>query len=281
MLDRLLLPALAGGALIGTALLRAAGAPVAWACVSVPVGALAATAAILERLRPERPDYRQLDLPLRVETAHFFLNYQFGYALALALCTALGSQLEASRVPALWPARLPIGVQIVLAILATEGISYWQHRLFHRVPRLWRFHALHHRGERLNLVRAGRFHFVDVGAGALFLFVPLVLLRAPEGILVWTAATQGAFGVLQHANIRMRTPSWLDGVICTPAVHRYHHSRIAGESDANFGTTVMLFDRLFRTYVRPAAPGPEAVGVENDPLPSGFWRQVVGPFQGA
>ena len=79
----------------------------------------------------------------------------------------------------------------------------------------------------------------------------------------------------------MITPRWLDEWICTPAVHRYHHSIDAVEGNRNFATTVMIFDRLFGTYVAPVAPGPDAVGIANDPVPAGFWRQLLGPFRSA
>ena len=47
------------------------------------------------------------------------------------------------------------------------------------------------------------------------------------------------------------------------------------------GTLIMLFDVLFGTYQQPRAGGPAAVGVEHDPVPSGFWNQVISPFRRA
>src|SRR5205823_1564585 len=112
-----------------------------------------------------------------------------------------------------WPSAWPIVPQIVLAALLAEGLSYWQHRLSHRLPLLWRFHALHHSGARMNLARTARFHFADIGPGAFLVFLPLVLLRAPESIINWAATLSGVFGILQHSNIRMRTPAWLDRLV--------------------------------------------------------------------
>ncbi|HEU5072576.1 MAG TPA: sterol desaturase family protein [Polyangiaceae bacterium] len=243
------------------------------------VGVLAVMAAVLERVRPERTEYTQLDQPLAVDAAHFFLNYHFGYALALGACAAVGAWLNHGARQPVWPSAWPLGLELALALLLAEGVSYWQHRMFHRVPWLWSFHALHHKGERLNLVRAGRFHFVDIGAAAFMALVPLVVLGAPDTMLTWVASISGALGVLEHANIRMRTPAWLAWVVCTPAVHRHHHSRVLRESNRNFGTSVMLFDVLFGTYEPPRPAGPVAVGVENDPLQRGFWNQVVSPFR--
>lgn len=243
------------------------------------VGALAVVAAILERLRPERTEYVRLDQAFAVDAAHFFLNYHLGYVLALGACAALGYGLNLVVRQPLWPSDWPLALQVAFAVFLAEGVSYWQHRLFHRVPWLWSFHALHHRGERLNLVRAGRFHFVDIGPAAFMALAPLVVLGAPETMLTWVASISGTLGVLEHANIRMRTPAWLGWVVCTPALHRHHHSRALAESNRNFGTLVMLFDVLFGTYESPRPGGPLAVGIEDDSAPRGFWNQVFAPFR--
>lgn len=276
-----LLPLFLGLALLSAAFLFGRAPSSALALLSVPVGLVAILAGILERLWPERPDYRKLDLPLRGELGHFLVDYQLGYALALGTWASLDSWLARLDWPSVWPGALPTALQVAIATVLTEGVAYWVHRLEHRLPLLWRFHALHHSGGRLNLARAGRFHFVDVGLAGLGVFVPLALMRTPVIVVAWVAALQGVLGVVQHANMRMITPPWLDGWICTPAVHRYHHSIDAVEGNSNFATTVMIFDRLFGTYVAPAAPGPETVGIANDPVPAGFWRQLLGPFRPA
>jgi sterol desaturase/sphingolipid hydroxylase (fatty acid hydroxylase superfamily) len=243
------------------------------------IGPLAIVAAILERARPERSDHRALDQPLAVDAAHYFLSYQLGYVLGLGACAAMGVAIRATGCSPIWPSSLPLAAQVVLAILLAEGVAYWQHRLLHRVPRLWRFHALHHSGKRLNLVRAGRFHFVDGATATFMTFVPLVLLGAPDAMVTWVATLTGTFGVLGHANMRVRTPAWLSWVVCTPALHRHHHSRVLRESDRNFGTVTPLFDVLFRTYEPVRAPGPEQVGIADDPVPRGFSKQLLSPFR--
>jgi sterol desaturase/sphingolipid hydroxylase (fatty acid hydroxylase superfamily) len=246
------------------------------AAVTAP---LAVAAAILERMRPERGDWRRLDQPFAVDAAHFLLPYQIGYALGIGAAGAVGDGMRAAGWMPAWPASWPLPLQIVFGLFLAEVLSYWQHRLVHRVPWLWRFHALHHSGERLNLLRAGRFHLVDIGLAAFLVILPLAALGAPPAILAWVTALSGVFGVLEHANLRIRTPAWLGWLICTPAVHRHHHSRTLRESDGNFSTLLMLMDVLFGTYQRPRPDGPPAVGIEVDPVTRGFWNQVMSPFR--
>jgi sterol desaturase/sphingolipid hydroxylase (fatty acid hydroxylase superfamily) len=242
---------------------------------------LALVAAVLERVRPERAEYKALDQPFMIDVAHFLIPYQFGYFLAIAGCAGAGYLAERAGITPVWPRHWPLVLQILAAGLVLEGVSYWQHRLLHRVPFLWRFHALHHSGERLNLLRAGRFHFVDIGLAVFVGLTPLVVLGAPDAIITWTVTINGVLGILEHANMRMRTPAWLAYVVCTPAVHRHHHSKRISESNHNFCTYFTLFDVLFGTFQPPRADGPEAVGIEGDRTPRGFLNQIFAPFRAA
>lgn len=265
-------------ALAATALLLRSGMP-PYLVSGLVIGSLAVAAAIAERARPERGDYRALDQPLAVDAAHYFLTYQVGYALGLGACAAVAYGMRAAGWVPVWPTGWPLPLQIAFALFLAEVLSYWEHRLGHRLPWLWRFHALHHSGSRLNLLRAGRFHMVDIGLAAFLVFLPLTLLGATPEIAAWATVLSGVFGILAHANLRVRTPAWLDWLICTPAVHRHHHSLTPRESDGNFSTTIMLIDVVFGTWQRPRPGGPPDIGIENDPVPRGFWNQVISPFR--
>lgn len=244
----------------------------------IVVGAATALVLVLERARPERARPARREVPLAVEAAHFVFNFEFGYGLALLASAALERALRAVFPPA-WPHGWPVALQLLLAVTLYEATSYWQHRLFHRRPRLWDFHALHHSGSSMDWTRAVRFHFVDFSTVAFLAYLPLVVLGTPENIITLLAILVSALGLMHHGNFRARTPAWLDWLICTPAVHRRHHSRVWQESDANFANTVMIFDILFGTYARPHPVGPEALGIDNDPVPAGFWAQFLGPLR--
>jgi len=273
VLDYALAPATIVTGLWFTARLGAGGTS-PYVTTGLVVGVAVVLFAILERVHPERSDWTPFDQPLLIDAGHYALNYHFGILLGYGASFALGIALH---LPPVWPTRWPLALQIVLAAFISEGVSYWQHRAAHRWEWLWRFHALHHSGARLNVVRAGRFHFVDVGTATFLTFVPLVLLGAPEPIVTAITVLSALIGLLTHANVRMRTPRWLDRLVCTPAVHRHHHSSDLRESNENFGTTLVIFDLLFGTYRAPA-PAPKAVGILDDPTPRGFIAQVFEPF---
>jgi sterol desaturase/sphingolipid hydroxylase (fatty acid hydroxylase superfamily) len=278
-LDYVIVPAFLAFSMVAPAVLQGLGVP-DLVVTPLVVGPMAAAAWVLERLRPERLDHVPLDQPLVTEVLHFLFNFELGYGVSLLACEGLGWVTGRALPGGAWPGALPAALQVFLAIVLYEATSYWQHRFIHRFAVPWRFHALHHSGGRLNLPRVVRFHMVDIGTASFAAYVPLVVLQTPESVVTRMVAVLGALGILQHANIRMRTPAWLDRVICTPAVHRLHHSRVHAESDRNFGNTVMLFDQLFGTWRAPVGPVPARVGIEDDPVPRGFWPQLLAPFRG-
>jgi ornithine lipid hydroxylase len=243
------------------------------------IGALIGVTFVLERLRPERPRPERRELSLLLELAHFIFNFELGYGLGLVGIELLQRGLRQAY-PSFWPTGWPVALQLLLAVTLYEGTSYWQHRLFHRRERLWAFHALHHSGSHLDLFRSARFHFVDFSTVSFIAFFPLAVVGTPHSIVTLLAVLVSALGLAHHGNVRQRTPAWLDWLVCTPAVHRRHHSRVRAESDANFGNTLMIFDVLFGTYAAPDPDGPRALGIEG-PLPEGFWAQLWGPFRAA
>lgn len=265
-------PVLAARALVGRGLPN-------WLVTVLVVGALAAIVTVLERVRPEREEFKKPDRPLWMEAGHFVLGLELGYGLALVACGAIAGVARAHLPVPSWPSHWPLALQLLLALALYEGTSYWQHRAFHRFPALWGFHALHHSGERMSFVRAVRFHLVDFVAASFVAYLPLVLLDAPDDFFTVLSVLLSALGILQHANVRMRTPFWIDWLLCTPAVHRRHHSRARAENDTNFGNSVMIFDLLFGTFGRPTRPeGPVALGIDDDHVPAAFLGQLFSPF---
>jgi hypothetical protein len=58
-----------------------------------------------------------------------------------------------------WVGTLPLVVQFGAIMFLTDLVQYWVHRTFHRVPWLWRFHAVHHSAQSLDWMAGARMHF--------------------------------------------------------------------------------------------------------------------------
>jgi sterol desaturase/sphingolipid hydroxylase (fatty acid hydroxylase superfamily) len=170
---------------------------------------------------------------------------------------------------------LPTAVAIPLAVALVVVGNYWGHRLTHRVPFLWRFHAVHHSIEQMDWVASGRLHPVDQSFTQAFTILPLFLLGYGGGVFAGVAVFVTLLALFQHANVRLRFPV-LRWVVNTPEWHHWHHAIDAEAKDKNFGLPIV--DRIFGTAYLPRDRRPTGFGI-HDPVPEvGYLRHLAYPF---
>lgn len=278
VLPWLMWPALYGAGLLGAGAAFAGHAPLLW--FNAVYLSLALAIAVCERFMPHEPRWLEDDGETPCNLAHTLLTKGFAQVVAalvasapLAAATAV-SAVHATSGP--WPAQWPLAAQAVLALAIAEFGLYVAHRSAHRWPLLWRFHALHHSVRRLWVLNTGRFHFVDSAFKALLGQLPLYLLGAPLAVFMWVGAVTAVTGLLTHCNIEMRT-GWLDRVFSTPALHRWHHSKVLAEGNRNYGENIVLWDQLFGTWFNPSRRPPADIGVDGR-VAKRFLAQLVQPF---
>ncbi|MDR6292649.1 MULTISPECIES: sterol desaturase family protein [Inquilinus] len=275
-------PLLYGGGLVGTGLALASAHPLLWfnavyVSVAVAIG-------LFERLMPHEEAWLQPDGETVDNLAHTLLTKglaQLGAAIisSVAMVTAAVAQ-PAIRIPGSpWPDQWPLAVQVILGLVLAEVGLYAAHRLAHERLALWRFHALHHSVRRLWVLNTGRFHLVDSSLKIALSQTPLYLLGAPLPVFLWISAVTAFTGLLTHCNIDLRT-GLLDRVVSTPALHRWHHSKVLEEGNRNYGENLMLWDQLLGTYHNPARRPPVDIGIRGR-IASGFLRQLAQPFTAA
>src|SRR5439155_22457642 len=111
-----------------------------------------------------------------------------------------------------------------LALLVLDCVIYWQHRLLHAVPWLWRLHRVHHSDLALDATSGVRFHPLEILLSmAIKILIVLALGAPPAAVLVFEIVLNG-FALFTHANLAL--PQWLDRtlrwVLVTPDMHRIH-----------------------------------------------------------
>jgi sterol desaturase/sphingolipid hydroxylase (fatty acid hydroxylase superfamily) len=145
---------------------------------------------------------------------------------------------------------VPDWLAFVLAIAALDLAIYFQHRLFHAVPVLWRLHRMHHSDVDLDVTSGARFHPAEILLSIAIKLGAIAVLGAPAAAVLAFEVILNACSMFNHANVAM--PAWFERalrfVLVTPDLHRIHHSRERIETDSNFGFSVPWWDRLFGTY---------------------------------
>ena len=171
---------------------------------------------------------------------------------------------------------LPWLVQFALAMVLTDLAQYWFHRLFHRIPLLWGFHAVHHSAKSMDWLAGARMHFVEIILLRGVTSLPLLTLGFLPSVMQAYVGLVYVYASLVHANLRgdfNQLGKWL----VVPRFHHWHHAIEAEGIDKNFAIHFPLIDRLFGTYYFPENKWPSGYGVPEE-VPSGYLPQLRYPF---
>ena len=141
-------------------------------------------------------------------------------------------------------------VATVVTVVALDMTIYWQHRLFHIVPVLWRLHQVHHADRDIDVSTGLRFHPIEIFLSMLIKFAAVIALGAPAAAVVLFEVILNGMAMFNHGNIKL--PKALDSVIrtlfVTPDVHRVHHSVFKHETNSNYGFNLSIWDKIFGSY---------------------------------
>lgn len=172
-----------------------------------------------------------------------------------------------------WPA----AVQFIVILFIADFTQYWIHRAFHRVPALWRFHAIHHSAEQMDWLAGSRLHLVDVAVTRGLTYVPIYVLGFAEGALFAYLVVVSAQATFIHANVRFDFGP-LKWLVATPQFHHWHHADEVEAIDKNFAVHLPVIDAIFGTMHLPAR-WPRGYGlVHGASVPDGYLRQLVWPL---
>jgi alkylglycerol monooxygenase len=140
----------------------------------------------------------------------------------------------------------------VIAFVVVDFGYYWWHRLSHRVNFLWAAHAVHHQSEDYNLAVALR-QSILTSFTSLPFYYPMALVGVPPVVYATMAAVSTLYQFWIHTELVGKL-GWLERVINTPSHHRVHHAINARYLDRNYGAILIVWDRLFGTFVEEREP---------------------------
>jgi sterol desaturase/sphingolipid hydroxylase (fatty acid hydroxylase superfamily) len=170
--------------------------------------------------------------------------------------------------------RMPLCVQGVIYLVATDFALYWIHRMFHR-GFLWKYHAVHHASKDVEWISAARFHPVNLALGTCAVDVASLLIGISPEVFVALGPFNIMASVFVHANL-----DWTLGpfkyLIVSPVFHRWHHARSV--HGVNFASTFSLWDWAFGTFHMPEGALPDDYGIDDAAMPEGLVAQFAYPL---
>ena len=160
---------------------------------------------------------------------------------------------------------LPEIIAVAIGIIWLDFIIYWQHRIFHRLPTLWRLHILHHTDGNLDASSALRFHPLEIVVSLVIKIAAILFLGvSPLAVMIFEIILNG-MALFNHSNLQMplSVDALLRKVLVTPDMHRIHHSQVPQEMHSNFGFNLSLWDKLFGSYTHNASRNNFPLGIKH------------------
>lgn len=178
----------------------------------------------------------------------------------------------------------PKYLSITISLFFLDLAIYCQHIVSHKWPVLWRLHQVHHSDLEFDATTAVRFHPLEIFFSMLYKVLCVFFIGAsPEAVVIFEIILNGA-ATFNHSNIKisLELDKRLRWLIITPDMHRIHHSTSPAELNSNFGFSIPLWDRLFKTYTANAKE-PQTkmtIGLDYFRIPGkiGFLQLLILPF---
>jgi sterol desaturase/sphingolipid hydroxylase (fatty acid hydroxylase superfamily) len=233
----------------------------------------------LERLFARLPEQGIFRSGWRTDLTYFFVSALLVQVTTVLTLTPAMTLFDWAVWPALqrtvrgWPA----AVQFLALLAVADFTQYWVHRAFHRIPTLWRFHAIHHSAEHMDWLAGSRLHLVDVAVTRGLTYVPIYLMGFAEAPLYTYLVVVSAQATFIHANVRFGFGP-LRWLIATPQFHHWHHADEVQAIDKNFAVHLPIIDAVFGTMYLPDR-WPRGYGLDDGAaVPNGYLRQFGWPF---
>ncbi len=185
---------------------------------------------------------------------------------------------------------LTVTILFTLVLFLVEDFSrFFVHYLYHKIPLLWRFHAIHHSAIILTPMTLYRIHWAEmlvnsirsllviafVSAMFIYLFDNDIHLYTVFGATITAFLFNIAGSNLRHSSVWLGF-GYLERWVVSPAQHQIHHSVSPEHIDKNFGATLAVWDRLFGSLMMSKNTTVKGYGLANKTVEQRFLSQQGG-----
>ncbi|QHQ36977.1 sterol desaturase family protein [Algicella marina] len=138
---------------------------------------------------------------------------------------------------------------VLLCFVLDDFRYYWYHRIAHTSRWVWAEHVNHHSSQHYNLTTALRQSWTGTFTFMWLLRAPLILLGFHPAMVIFAGGINLVYQFWIHTEAIGKLPRWFEAVFNTPSHHRVHHGRNPRYLDANYAGTLIIWDRMFGTFV--------------------------------
>ena len=138
---------------------------------------------------------------------------------------------------------------LVICFILDDLRFYIHHRICHRFRWQWGMHNTHHSSERFGLAVSLRQSWAKHFTGTMMLKIPLVLIGFDPIIVIFCGVLNATYQFFCHTETIKKLPWWYEAIFNTPSHHRVHHAKNPKYLDANYAGTLIIWDRMFGSFV--------------------------------
>lgn len=139
-----------------------------------------------------------------------------------------------------------------LLLIGYDLLYYLRHRASHRVRLMWAGHQVHHSSQYFNLAVALRRKWAP--PWQLAFNVPLALLGFSPTMIGVVITVDLTYQFFLHTETIGRLPRWFEFICNSPSHHRVHHGSDPDYLNRNYGAFLIIWDRMFGTFVPETHP---------------------------
>lgn len=137
---------------------------------------------------------------------------------------------------------------VLLCFVIDDLRYYWWHRISHKRRWFWASHVVHHSSQHYNLSTALRQTWSGQILGQVLFKTPLILIGFHPAMVLFVGAVNLIYQFWIHTELIKRLGPF-EWVFNTPSHHRVHHATNPRYLDANYAGTLIIWDRMFGTFV--------------------------------
>jgi sterol desaturase/sphingolipid hydroxylase (fatty acid hydroxylase superfamily) len=134
----------------------------------------------------------------------------------------------------------------ILCVIWIDFWRYWAHRIAHENRFWWATHVTHHNSEKYNWsvsFRLGWTQHIKI-----IFFIPVALTGFHPVVFFIAHQIEVLYQFWIHTEYIRKLPKPIEFIFTTPSHHRVHHARNGKYLDKNYGSTLIIWDRIFGTF---------------------------------
>lgn len=134
----------------------------------------------------------------------------------------------------------------VACLITLDFCRYWAHRVAHEQRFWWATHVTHHSSGKYNFSVSFRLSWVQ--HIKLVFFLPVIACGFDPFVFFICHQIEVLYQFWIHTELVKKLPAPIEYIFTTPSHHRVHHASNEKYLDKNYGSTFIIWDRIFGTF---------------------------------